>query len=417
MKNTAIYSPGQEFLPSTADLNETDSSLNILYIGDGLSYVQEEMSALGCKGWVFEKGLHAYQWLQQQVQHYRRDHSDSFKMLPDAIICAYRYQDGGAVSMVQQLLLFKELVPIPFIMIANTPLEHEEAALLRYGIDDVYGYSDPVGTIKQRLDFLLTYKPQYIHLKPEESLKGFRLPLSKRIFDILLASMGLLITAPISLLVAMLIKLGSHGPVLTISRKVGHAYKIFNFYKFRTTYAPVERLPVPEGREGGNIKSQPPFSSVHKCFSCALYSKPCSEPVQKSGEVVCGKVRGSSVEGEKPLGAPVEKPTLLGRWLRRTSLDEIPQLIHVLRGEMSIVGNRPLPIEEAEKLTRDEWAIRFRAPSGITGLWQVKSRFNGELNDASRKEIDIYYAQHANFWLDMKILLLTLPALLRRTDY
>ena len=83
---------------------------------------------------------------------------------------------------------------------------------------------------------------------------------------------------------------------------------------------------------------------------------------------------------------------------------------------MSLVGNRPLPLYEAERLTSDEWILRFSAPAGITGLWQVSKCKEGEEMEEDRKQLDITYAKHYNFWLDCKILLLTLPAAFQRTD-
>ena len=108
--------------------------------------------------------------------------------------------------------------------------------------------------------------------------------------------------------------------------------------------------------------------------------------------------------------------TRIGKIIRATSIDEMPQLINVLKGDMSLVGNRPLPLYEAERLTSDEWIERFSAPAGITGLWQVSKGKNSAETEEERKQLDITYAKKYNFWLDMKILLLTLPAAFQRAD-
>ncbi|MEO0334303.1 MAG: sugar transferase, partial [Bacteroidota bacterium] len=99
--------------------------------------------------------------------------------------------------------------------------------------------------------------------------------------------------------------------------------------------------------------------------------------------------------------------TRVGKIIRNTSIDELPQLFNVLRGDMSLVGNRPLPLYEAEKLTSDDLAKRFMAPAGITGLWQVTERGKSNTSEESRKKLDIEYAEKYSFWLDMKILLKT----------
>ena len=106
--------------------------------------------------------------------------------------------------------------------------------------------------------------------------------------------------------------------------------------------------------------------------------------------------------------------TKFGQFLRNTSLDEIPQLFNVFMGDMSLVGNRPLPLYEAEKLTKDQIAWRFLAPAGITGLWQITKRGKDNMSPDERIALDMEYAMKNSFWLDMKILLSTFPALLQK---
>lgn len=103
--------------------------------------------------------------------------------------------------------------------------------------------------------------------------------------------------------------------------------------------------------------------------------------------------------------------TKVGKFIRKYSIDELPQLINILRGDMSIVGNRPLPLYEAEKLTADANIDRFMAPAGLTGLWQVEERGKGgNMSAEERKQLDILYGQTYNFALDMKIIFRTLFA-------
>jgi len=103
--------------------------------------------------------------------------------------------------------------------------------------------------------------------------------------------------------------------------------------------------------------------------------------------------------------------TPLGQFLRSTHIDEFPQFINVLKGDMSIVGNRPLPIYEAEKLTNDEWAYRFLAPAGITGLWQVSD--TDSMDAAQRIKLDNKYAMNASFTQDLIIILKTIPSIFK----
>jgi lipopolysaccharide/colanic/teichoic acid biosynthesis glycosyltransferase len=108
--------------------------------------------------------------------------------------------------------------------------------------------------------------------------------------------------------------------------------------------------------------------------------------------------------------------TRLGQFLRDTSLDELPQLFNVLKGDMSLVGNRPLPLYEAEKLTKDQIAWRFLAPAGITGLWQVTKRGKDNMSEEERIQLDMEYAMKNSFLYDLKILFSTIPALLQKVQ-
>jgi lipopolysaccharide/colanic/teichoic acid biosynthesis glycosyltransferase len=108
--------------------------------------------------------------------------------------------------------------------------------------------------------------------------------------------------------------------------------------------------------------------------------------------------------------------TRVGNIIRKTSIDELPQLINVIKGDMSIVGNRPLPLYEAEQLTSDDWGQRFLAPAGITGLWQVEKRGQSSMSEEERKSLDNKYAQNFSFWNDIRLILKTIPALFQKEN-
>ncbi|MGL5317369.1 MAG: sugar transferase, partial [Bacteroidales bacterium] len=109
--------------------------------------------------------------------------------------------------------------------------------------------------------------------------------------------------------------------------------------------------------------------------------------------------------------------TVVGRFIRKYSIDELPQLFNVLKGDMSIVGNRPLPLYEAELLTKDDSIDRFLAPSGITGLWQVEKRGDsGKMSAAERKDLDVYYANHFSLAMDMKIIFRTFTSFIQKEN-
>lgn len=203
--------------------------------------------------------------------------------------------------------------------------------------------------------------------------------LAKSAFDRVVALVALLLLSPLLLLVALMIRLDSPGPILYTQLRVGEGRRtnggryqgrVIEVMKFRTMYQDADRRlkDVIDQNEYGAA----PFIKIN----------------------------------EDP------RITRVGRLLRATSMDEWPQFINVLRGEMALVGNRPLPLYEAEMLS-DEWQqIRFHAPAGITGLWQISGR--SDLSAEERMVLDNYYALTHSFWSDVKILLATIPVLLAR---
>jgi len=211
----------------------------------------------------------------------------------------------------------------------------------------------------------------------------FRSPLSsaarivKRSADLIIASLALLILAPLWLLIALLIKLDSRGAVFYKQERVGMDGRVFLFFKFRTMHAGAS-------------------DELHR----EVYEKNIKGTVEANagGEVVpvFGKVQNDP------------RITGIGKWLRKTSMDEIPQLLNVLRGEMSIVGPRPPIPYEVEGY--DIWhRKRLDMKPGITGLWQVSGRNKLRFDEMVRA--DLFYIENWSIWLDIKIILLTLPAI------
>jgi lipopolysaccharide/colanic/teichoic acid biosynthesis glycosyltransferase len=202
--------------------------------------------------------------------------------------------------------------------------------------------------------------------------------MSKRVFDIVLASLVLLLLSPLFILIAIAIKIESRGPVFYISKRAGRGYKIFDFYKFRTMKQDADK-------------------KMSELTHLNQYSPDAKGPV-------FFKISNDP------------RITRIGGFLRNTSLDELPQLFNVLLGDMSLVGNRPLPLYEARTLTTDEYAARFMAPAGITGLWQVKKRGNKNMSVEERINMDIDYASKVSFKTDFWIIASTPSALIQKEN-
>jgi exopolysaccharide biosynthesis polyprenyl glycosylphosphotransferase len=190
----------------------------------------------------------------------------------------------------------------------------------------------------------------------------------KRVFDLGVSGLILLVGAPLWLLISLAIKLDSRGPVLYRDRRVGVGEHEFGMLKFRTMVrgAAEQQFVLEERNEAGG----------------ALF-----------------KIRDDP------------RVTRVGRLLRRLSLDEVPQVLNVLRGEMSLVGPRPLPLRDFRQL--EPWhRKRYHVLPGITGLWQISGRSNLNFDDLVR--LDFYYIENWSIWLDISILVKTIPAVLGR---
>jgi lipopolysaccharide/colanic/teichoic acid biosynthesis glycosyltransferase len=161
-------------------------------------------------------------------------------------------------------------------------------------------------------------------------------------------------------------------------------------------------------------------TALDKCLDCSEMKLECASLLHLDHKSVCEKMyllnKKNTEEGTFIKIADDPRVTKVGKFIRNSSIDELPQLFNVLKGDMSIVGNRPLPIYEAEKITTDKYSQRFIAPAGITGLWQVNKRGKGNMSEEERIELDNEYASNYSFLTDIKIILKTVPALLQKEN-
>lgn len=241
--------------------------------------------------------------------------------------------------------------------------------------------------------------------------------------DLCIALLVLLLLVPLLLVIPILIRLDSKGPVVYVSDRVGEDYRVFPLYKFRTMYVDADQR-LDEMRQHNQYGPRPseapddaPSSASMKQAWAAVAAAGRQDEnrtllVGDDGAIDEDEVltvNASEAEFLKVENDP--RITRIGRWLRRLSLDELPQMINVLRGDMSIVGNRPLPLYEAEQLTRDRSVERFLAPAGLTGLWQVEKRGTASVSAEERIRLDIMYARSCSLKTDLHILLRTPMAL------
>ncbi len=190
---------------------------------------------------------------------------------------------------------------------------------------------------------------------------------AKRAIDIILSCLLILLTLPITLTTAMAIKLTSRGPIFFRQSRAGQGGRPFSMYKFRSMY-------------DGADAEQATLRALNEL-----------------GDGPCFKIRRDP------------RLTRTGAFLRRTSIDELPQLFNVLRGDMSLVGPRPLPLPEVSTRTYAE-RRRLGVPPGLTCLWQISGRC--EIPYHEWMQLDLYYIEHRGLLLDLEILIKTIPAVL-----
>lgn len=243
----------------------------------------------------------------------------------------------------------------------------------------------------------------------------------KRALDLFIALPALLVFAPVFVVIAILIRLDSAGPIFYVSDRVGQDYQTFPMVKFRTMYVDAdERLDdlrhLNQYRENGaDDREEREMYHVPSWQQYQQWNENKGAVLVQDDAMMTETTYRQHTETEKEsVFLKLERDprvTPVGRFLRNTSLDEIPQLFNVLAGHLSIVGNRPLPPYEAEQLTCDGDVERFFAPAGITGLWQVTKRGTEEVTPEERIALDIEYARTCSLWTDLRILAHTVPAL------
>jgi lipopolysaccharide/colanic/teichoic acid biosynthesis glycosyltransferase len=297
------------------------------------------------------------------------------------------------------------LSAIPFVVVAPYPSIQWRELCQKFKVTDYLLFTLAQRHLKGRLAHLL----QDVKSEKEETAIDqltWQLPLWKRAMDIVGASILLLLLSPLLLTIILLIKLESKGPVFYISKRAGQGFKVFDFIKFRSMRPDADQLV--EQLQGLNQ-----YASGEEEEESVLRTQPLGEDYTVLVKDDAYTFEEEELDAETSTFFKVKNDpriTRIGHFIRNTSIDELPQLINVLKGDMSLVGNRPLPLYEAEQLTEDHAILRFAAPAGITGLWQVSKRGKGDMSEEERKQLDIRYAMEYNFWMDLKILWKTLPA-------
>ncbi|WP_346239110.1 sugar transferase [Niabella insulamsoli] len=372
MQSDTYFSNTQKLPPLKT--NALSQTVGIAYVGE---VFLEEVVIAG--GEYSNYRIDSYKTLSdfnRQLAH------SSMVDLPYALLLEMQTNNEATVfNQVKELRENALTSGIIIILLSSSNKTELHQKALEAKANDIYFRPFNTELIFERVNFLIKFKLLKPHDANKLSAKNleYHMPLSKRLFDILASTVAILILSPVFILVAILIKLESRGPVIYKSKRAGNGYKIFDFYKFRS-------MVVDADKKLANLS--------------------------KTNNQYAAGDQSSQKAFVKILNDP--RITKIGNFLRKTSIDELPQLFNVLKGDMSIVGNRPLPLYEAEQLTSDQFAMRFLGPAGITGLWQISKRGKAEMSEDERKELDNTYAKDGSFLMDLKIIFKTIPAMLQK---
>lgn len=347
---------------------------NIFYIGENTQTLQSISDTL-------QVGYSSAVNFQQAASFLRELQKDHIAL--NAIMIDLPYEKN---SLKQFLRIIGQSAygSLPVIYLSTNLVEADKLELSQASmVDDIIHPTRDVFTIRERIAFLSKIKASLSAGRGSVTVDNDFSAITdkgviKRIFDIIVSSMLILVLSPVFLTIALFIKLDSSGPVFYNSYRAGRGFRVFKFFKFRTMKVGADRM----------VTSLSHLNQYNNKETPQVFFKVNNDP----------------------------RVTKIGQFLRNTSLDELPQLFNVLKGDMSMVGNRPLPLYEASSLTTNEWAERFVAPAGITGLWQVRKRGQFEMSVEERIGLDIDYAKKYNMMMDLRIILQTPRVLIQESN-
>lgn len=347
--------------------------------------------------------------------------------------CVFMERSDMATDIPTIAQLHKLYPTLYIILISETLSKEEKIPYLRAGTDCMISKNTSKDDLQKLFSVIIDFKEKEKARKDNQisSLTEFRLPLWKRTFDILASGSAILCLSPILILTALAIRTESNGKIVYKSKRVGSNYKIFDFYKFRSMYSDADKRLAEYQQLNQYTKNMAEEEFKDSSSAAEISQQSCSSEQKQEQEqdILLFSDNLSTSENNYLKTKRTERSnaffklendpriTRVGHFIRKYSIDELPQLFNILKGDMSVVGNRPLPLYEAELLTSDEYVQRFMGPAGLTGLWQVEKRGGaGKMSAEERKQLDIKYAKEFSFRMDMRIIIKTFTAFIQKED-
>jgi lipopolysaccharide/colanic/teichoic acid biosynthesis glycosyltransferase len=398
--------------------------ISVLYIGNDSELPGQLSSTQSSISVIHQKNpLNASIWLNNNK-------------LPDAVVCEKDLPGRNGLEFHSVFMnQYDQGNIIPYIVVAEKKDTKSIQEAFKLKVDDFYEKPLNPVVLFERIKFLQKIKPQIKSTKPGKDLVKYyfyKTPPFKRFFDIAFAGLALLLVSPILLLFVIAIRLESKGKVYYISKRVGTGYRVFNFLKLRSMYPDADKRLKEFQHLNQYVQEEEKITDARKNPEESSQSESNKEDAGNKTTLLFGDdieineqdhIQKQKIKQESAFVKFENDPriTKVGKIIRKLSIDELPQLINVLKGDMSIVGNRPLPLYEAELLTTDDWTDRFNGPAGITGLWQVEARGKtSKMSPEERKQLDNKYVEIANskfsFWKDIWIIIRTFKAVFQKEN-
>ena len=384
-------------------------------------------------------------YIPGRLVQYAKNYKDA------AAACSTHVRNEHFIVFFEQTVQAEDVTAITYLKKRNKSvyiilLTHEftkddREVYQKCGINDTIDVNASITELNKKISFIADRETQlFDDQAPRYRMLKFKIPVWKRLFDIFFSALAIIILSPVFLLTAIAIRLESKGPVIFKSKRVGTNYTIFNFLKFRSMYSDAEERLKEVAKEAGNqyMEKAPEQQEEEHTITAPLGAEAEmmmmdmgmeSDMMISDDEVMLvgddyvvaesdyAKEKQEEIESAFVKIENDPRITKVGKFIRKYSIDELPQLFNILMGDMSIVGNRPLPLYEAEKLTADKSIDRFMAPAGLTGLWQVEERGKGGMMSAEeRKQLDIEYGRNYSFKMDMQIIFRTLTAFVQKNN-
>ena len=356
--------------------------------------------------------------------------------------CIIFYDSCGIESDEKELTVIKvylegnfKNVKYSIILISDALSDSDKAAYLKLGIYNVVSSNMDKSQVKSALHFIQKKQWKVMNSSggnADIQLNSYHLPFWKRLFDILFSLIVIILFLPMFIITALAIKIESKGGVIYKSKRVGSNYHVFDFIKFRSMYDDADQK-LKEYEDLNQYRSLHKNDDNEKILidgnnlfvddnAISKTQVASDQPILVSDDFIINEddflEKKNEIQNDSFIKIENDpRITKVGKFIRKYSIDELPQFFNILNGDMSIVGNRPLPLYEAELLTTDDYIDRFMAPAGLTGLWQVMKRGKkGKMSAEERKKLDIEYANNYSFCLDLKIIFKTFTAFIQKDD-